>query len=73
VFHEMVRKNSNDNIWSSTINCQTYAKYLIEFGLGLEWPTDVVTSNDIPPEIVDFGLFYQSLVATSNDKYGNDN
>ena len=69
----MVRKNSNDNIWSSAINCQAYAKYLIEFGLGLQWPKDVVTSNDIPPEIVDLSLFYQSLVATSNDKYVNKN
>ncbi len=58
--------------WSSKVNCQQYARLLIEFGLGLPWPADIDVTGDVAPEIVNIGFFYQSCVTRSYDKSSNN-
>ncbi|CAF3396553.1 unnamed protein product [Rotaria sp. Silwood2] len=72
VYHELIQRNSGIKCWSSVVNCQQYARLLIEFGFGLQWPDDVDVTGDIAPEIVNIGFFYQSLMTKCYDKSNNN-
>jgi len=68
VYGELIERNSGITHWSSAVNCQQYARLLIEFGLGLQWPDSVDVAGDVAPEIIDIAVFYQSLAAKYHDK-----
>ncbi|CAF0774450.1 unnamed protein product [Didymodactylos carnosus] len=66
VYRDLIQSNSGIKCWSSVVNCQQYVRLLIEFGLGLQWPDDVDVTDDVAPEIVDIGFFYQSFSASGS-------
>lgn len=45
-------------IWSSTMNCQQFARRFVIEGLGLNWPNDVQVADDTLPTSIDTDVFF---------------
>jgi len=43
--------------WNSDVNCQKFAKHVIE-KLGLDFPSDVIIAGDVVPVIIDVTTFF---------------
>ncbi|CAF1054079.1 unnamed protein product [Didymodactylos carnosus] len=68
VFNELVERNFGSYYWSSKVNCHQYCRLLIEFGLGLQWPSHVAVGGDLIPEILNVVMFYKACVLKWQEK-----
>lgn len=57
-YHEFT--DDGKEIWSSKVNCQTFAREVIQ-RLGLSFPEDVQFFGNVEPWLVDLGIFVQSV------------
>ncbi len=46
--------------WSSTINCQQFARKFVDEALGLGWPIGMDVAGDNCPTSIDIGTFFIS-------------
>ncbi len=51
---------NDQEIWSSTINCQQFARRFVAETLGLKWPNDIQVTGDKLPISVDIDIFFIS-------------
>ncbi len=55
-------------IWTSSVNCQTFARALLN-ELGLEWPNELpYASDEYLPAIIDFAIQLVSIKAFKEKK-----
>ncbi len=50
----------HDQICSSNMNCQQFARLFIVEALGLDWPMDLQVEGDVLPISIDIGSFFIS-------------
>jgi hypothetical protein len=49
---------NDQEVWSSSINCQQFARRFVTETLGLKWPNGIQVTGDKLPISVDIGIFF---------------
>jgi hypothetical protein len=55
----MVAQNNSQERWTSTLNCQQFARDFVTQALGLRWP-NIEVAGDTLPLIIDLGIILLS-------------
>lgn len=72
VYSELLFNNNNHERWTSTLNCQQFARLFVIIGLGLKWPDTITTiAGDHLPLIIDFGTMFISVKENVKSKIEN--
>ncbi|CAF1137032.1 unnamed protein product [Rotaria sordida] len=67
VYYKLVSDNNNQERWTSSLNCQKFARAFLIDGLGLKWP-DIAVAGDQLPLVIDFSTICLSLKGNIKSK-----
>jgi hypothetical protein len=54
---------NNEEKWSSSVNCQQFARYFVLDGLGLDWPNNINIADDVLPMSIDIAIL---MISSTN-------